>query len=121
MNTNDKMDDNSEEKLLKRASRRAGFKIHTGIFILVNLFFWIIWIFVFRGKDGAHAETLQALLFLSIAWLIALVAHYFIVYKWNKTMVEKELDALKKQISKKEKELEKIKEMQQNETIDNKQ
>ncbi|MDL2297240.1 2TM domain-containing protein [Bacteroidales bacterium OttesenSCG-928-B11] len=107
MNTND---DHSEEKLAKKASKRAGFKIHAGIYILVNLFFWVIWIFLFRGNEDK--TFFNAVLFLSIAWLIALIAHYLIVYKWNKSMVEKELDSLKKEMKQKEKELEKIKEQQ---------
>lgn len=94
--------DNLEEKLVKRASKRAGFKIHVGIFILVNLFFWVIWYFVFRGND-AEKTGLNAVLFLSIAWLIAIVGHYFIVYKWNKSLLDKELIELKKEIERKEK------------------
>ncbi|MDR2979741.1 MAG: 2TM domain-containing protein [Bacteroidales bacterium] len=103
MNNNDY----SEEKLVKRASKRAGFKIHTGIFILVNLFFWVIWYFVFRGSD-AGKPVLNAVLFLSIAWLIAIIGHYFIVYKWNKSLLDKELTELKKEIERKEKEVNKL-------------
>lgn len=99
-----------EEKLYKKASRRAGFKIHLMIFLLVEILFWVVWFFLFRGgQDATSAKALNALLLLSIVWLIIVIAHYLMVYKWNKSLVEKELEKLKKENKAQREELEKLK------------
>lgn len=100
-----------ELSLYKKASRRAGFKMHAGIFILANLLLWVVWFFVFRNSDSiVRSQTGNAILFFSIAWLIVIIAHFLIVYKWNKSMVEKELENLKKELREKERELKNLKE-----------
>ena len=112
MNTKDTMD-NEDPKLLKKASLRAGFKIHLGIFILVNLLCWVVWYFGFRGGDTTTSQkTMEASLFLSVAWTIILIGHFFVAYKWNKSMVEKELSILKKEMKEKEEELNKFREIE---------
>ena len=96
---NDLSPDMDEAKLLKRASLRAGFKIHFTIYLLVNLLFWAIWFFVFRNTEAA-AIGLKSILFLSVVWYIAITGHFFIAYRWNRSLVEKELVKLKKEIAK---------------------
>ena len=81
-------------KLAKMAARRTSFKIHLAIFILANAFLWVVWYFLFRGKEDI--TFLKAILFLLIVWLLAIVLHYLIVYKWTKSYKEKELTSLKK-------------------------
>lgn len=103
-----------EENLRKTAYRRNGFKIHTGIFFLINILLWVIWILVFRNKEGdVDFKTLiqgdkffTAILFVTIVWLIFFIGHYLIVYKWNKTATEKVLKRLKKQRKKQLKKIE---------------
>lgn len=83
-----------ERKLEKMASRRTSFKIHLAIFILANAFLWVVWYFLFKGKEDT--TFLKAILFVLIVWLLAVVLHYMIVYKWTKSYKEKELSSLKK-------------------------
>ena len=83
-----------EAKLAKMAGRRTSFKIHLAIFILANAFLWVVWYFLFKGKEDT--TFLKAILFVLIVWLLAMVLHYMIVYKWTKSYKEKELSSLKK-------------------------
>lgn len=83
-----------EAKLAKMAARRTSFKIHLAIFILANAFLWVVWYFLF--KDSEDITFLKAILFLLIVWLLAIILHYMIVYKWTKSYKEKELTSLKK-------------------------
>ena len=83
-----------ETKLAKMAARRTSFKIHLAIFILSNAFLWVVWYFLF--KDSEDITFLKAILFLLIVWLLAIILHYMIVYKWTKSYKEKELTSLKK-------------------------
>ena len=83
-----------EAKLAKMAARRTSFKIHLAIFILANAFLWVVWYFLFKGKEDI--TFLKAILFLLIEWLLAVILHYMIVYKWTKSYKEKELTSLKK-------------------------
>lgn len=93
-----------EDNLQKIAYRRNGFKIHTGIFLLVNILLWVIWFFVFK-EEG---RFLKAILFVTIAWLIFFIGHYLIVYNWSKTYTEKMLKQLKKKRKKQLKQIEKL-------------
>lgn len=81
-------------KMAKTAARRTSFKIHLAIFILANAFLWVVWYFLF--SDSVENTFLKAILFLLIVWLLAIILHYLIVYKWTKTYKEKELTSLKK-------------------------
>ena len=83
-----------EAKLAKMAARRTSFKIHFAIFMLANAFLWVVWYFLFQGKEDT--TFLMAILFLLIVWLLAVILHYMIVYKWTKSYKEKELSSLKK-------------------------
>ena len=83
-----------EAKLAKMASRRTSFKILLAIFILANTFLWVVWYFLFKGKEDI--TFLKAILFVLIVWLLAVILHYMIVYKWTKSYKEKELTSLKK-------------------------
>lgn len=83
-----------ERKLEKMAARRTSFKIHFAIFLIANAFLWVVWYFLFKGKEDI--TFLKAILFVLIVWTLAVVLHYMIVYKWTKTYKEKELSSLKK-------------------------
>ena len=83
-----------ERKLEKMAARRTSFKIHFAIFLIANAFLWVVWYFLFKGKEDT--TFLKAILFVLIVWLLAVVLHYMIVYKWTKSYKEKELSSLKK-------------------------
>ena len=83
-----------EAKLAKIAARRVSFKIHLAIFVIANAFLWVVWYFLF--KDSVENTFLMAILFVLIVWLLAIILHYMIVYKWTKSYKEKELTSLKK-------------------------
>ena len=76
-----------EAKLARMASRRTGFKKHFAIFFLVNAFLWVVWYFLFR--DSAENTFLMAILFVFLVWLLGIVLHYMIVYKWTKSYKDK--------------------------------
>jgi len=88
-----------DKKLYKKAARRATFKIHLAIYTLVNLIFWLIWFFIIKSEEPnpTSTKTLKALIFFTIVWLLLLVGHFLAVYRWNKTLVEKELNKLLKE------------------------
>ena len=105
----------NENRLYSKARKRAAFRIHLLIFILVNALFWVIWYFVFRttesdpGKIATDQQVFKAVLFLTIAWLIILIGHHVFVRIFDSTIVEKELKKIKKQIEENEKELKRLK------------
>ena len=96
-----------ERKLEKMAARRTSFKIHFAIFLIANIFLWVVWYFLFKGKEDT--TFLKAILFVFIVWLLAVVLHYMIVYKWTKSYKEKELSSLKKRHMEHVREIENLK------------
>ena len=96
-----------ERKLEKMAARRTSFKIHFAIFLISNIFLWVVWYFLFKGKEDT--TFLKAILFVFIVWLLAVVLHYMIVYKWTKSYKEKELSSLKKRHMEHVREIENLK------------
>ena len=96
-----------EAKLAKMAARRTGFKKHLAIFILLNAFLWVVWSFLFR--DSEDKTFLMAILFVLIVWLLVLILHYLMVYKWTKSYKDKELNSLKKMRLKQLQEIENLK------------
>lgn len=91
-----------DPKLYKQASRRVAFKSHVFLYILINLLLWVVWAFIFRTKDDTTFFT--CILFVTIVWFIILMVHYIIVYRGTKSMVEKELKKLQKEIQDKSQE-----------------
>lgn len=96
-----------EAKLAKMAVRRTGFKKHLAIFILLNAFLWVVWSFLFR--DSEDKTFLMAILFVLIVWLLVIILHYLMVYKWTKSYKDKELNSLKKMRLKQLQEIENLK------------
>ena len=96
-----------ERKLEKMAARRTSFKIHFAIFLIANLFLWVVWYFLFKGKEDT--TFLKAILFVFIVWLLGVVLHYMIVYKWTKSYKEKELSSLRKRHMEHVREIENLK------------
>jgi len=101
------MTEQEEKMLYGKAQKRVQFKVHLMIFILTNLLLWLL--FGFGAKlftEDARSFVLQFVLFISLTWGVVLTAHYLIVYKWGKTLVEKEFDKLKEDHKRKKKALE---------------
>ena len=101
-----------EEKLRKIASRRTSFKIHFSIFLIANTFLWVVWFFLFEDKE--EETFLTAILFLLIVWLLALILHYMIVYKWTRNYREKEFTSLKQQLLQQMNEIDSLKQKVEN-------
>jgi fatty acid desaturase len=78
--------------VLKTAKKRVGFKKHITIYILLNLMLWVVFFFLFKGKDDK--TFFNAILFILIIWTIIMIGHYFYAIKWNKKMIEKEVESI---------------------------
>jgi fatty acid desaturase len=84
----------NNESVLKVAKKRVGFKKHLTVYILVNLLLWVMYYFFFKGKPDT--TFFQTILFISIIWTIIIIGHYFYAIKWNKKMLEKEVENIMK-------------------------
>ncbi len=83
--------DKTMDAFYAEARKRVAFKIHLTIYILVNLFIWTLWYLLLKDDTGMQDSKFKAILALSICWLIAVVFHYLVVYKWRKKMVKDEV------------------------------
>jgi membrane protease YdiL (CAAX protease family) len=80
--------------IYKKAKKRVQFKIHALIYLLVLLFLWIVWYFIFTHKTDS--TFFDVVLFLTLAWSILLIGHYFISYRWNHSLIENEIKVILK-------------------------
>lgn len=94
-------------QLYVKAKQRVNFKIHITIFVLIMAIVWLIWGFIFKGSE--NQTFYKCLLFVTLIWGIFLIAHYLIVYKWNKSLIDKELEKLVNQENKKLEEIKRLK------------
>lgn len=93
METNNSTNSNQrDENLWKLAKRRAEFKKHLLVYILVNLFLWVVWLFS-SLKTGRFDFPWPA--FATFGWGIGLAFNYIGAYTGNKdTLTEKEYKKL---------------------------
>jgi len=92
-----------EKALLRKAKKRVQFKVHLMIFILTNLLLWLLFGFgskLFGVDFNVENPAFQFALFISLTWGVLVFSHYLLIYKWGKSYVEKELNALKKEYKK---------------------
>jgi len=87
----------NKDFIIKIAKKRVAFKKHLTIYILANLLLWISFFFLFKKLDNPENTFLYSFLFISLIWSILLIGHYFYAIKWNKKMVEKEVQSLIKE------------------------
>ena len=78
--------------VLKTAKKRVAFKKHLTLYVLVNLLLWVLFYFLFKGKEDK--TFLQITLFVLLSWTIIIIGHYFFAIKWNKKMLDKEVESL---------------------------
>lgn len=76
--------------LMKVARERVNFKAHLIIFILGNVLLWLLWILLYY----IFSVTFPWALFPTLIWGVALLYHYFVVYKWNEKWIAKEYNKL---------------------------
>ncbi|MDD4581536.1 MAG: 2TM domain-containing protein [Bacteroidales bacterium] len=108
-----------EKKMYNKAKRRVSFKVHFTIYFLCIALFWLLWVFLFKDSvnEGETSVFFRLTLALTLFWGIFVFAHYLIVYKWNKSYIEKEIKRLKKQQAKQEEELKRLTE-EENEEVE---
>jgi len=83
--------DENKDAILKTAKKRVAFKKHITLYVLINLLLWIVY-FIPINKT----ILLYTLLFVLLAWTLIIVGHYFYAIKWNKKMIEKEVETIMK-------------------------
>ena len=88
-----------EKEIRGKAKQRIGFKIHSMVYFLLCLLFWLFWYFIFKDSkyEDLDAAVFKFCLFITLVWGICIFAHYLLVYKWNKTFLEKEIERIKKE------------------------
>jgi hypothetical protein len=80
------------------ANKRAGFKRHLAIYIVINLFFWILWYFSNDEDSGSNTRGLPWPVWPMIGWGIGIVFHYIGAYvSTGSNAVEREYEKLKNQ------------------------
>ena len=85
-----------KDLIVKVAKKRVAYKKHLTVYILANLLLWISFFFLFKKRDPENT-FLYSFLFISLIWSVLIIGHYFIAIKWNKKMVEKEVQTLIKE------------------------
>jgi len=101
-----------EASMINASKSRVIFKIHLTVFVVVNLIIWALWFTLFNAVvTDAYISSaiLKAFLCVTLVWFLIVILHFLIAYRWNRTLVEKELARIKKQRAKQLKEIEKIK------------
>ena len=110
--TNENISVDEEARMINVSKIRVIFKIHIAVFLVLNLIIWALWFTLFDAVvTDAYTSNiiLKVSLCITIVWLLIVILHYAIAYRWGKTFVEKELSRLKKQRAKQLKEIETLK------------
>jgi hypothetical protein len=84
-----------KDKLLWQiAKKRAGFKRHLAVYVIVNVFLWATW--YFTGQGSYHEYLLPWPLWTTVGWGIGLAFHFsgaYVFHGYNS--VEREYQKLK--------------------------
>jgi 2TM domain len=91
--------ENRDERLWQMARKRAGFKRHAFVYIVVNAFLWILWLITSgRHEQAGDRNSIPWPLWTTLGWGIGLAFNYFDAYhKAGNSLEEKEYDRLKRQ------------------------
>jgi len=82
-----------DPELWRIAQKRAKFKKHAFTYMVINLFFWVIWLLTSRDRGFAG---LPWPVWPMVGWGIGLAFNYFDAYQNpQSTLAEKEYDKLK--------------------------
>lgn len=80
----------------KRVEAKKGFFIHLGMYVVINVFLFLIWFFL-AGGPGTYPWFLWVI----FGWGIGVVANAISVFmhssSWERKELQKEIDRLKKQ------------------------
>ena len=99
-----------DPKVYKKANKRVHFKIHLAIYVLVVAVMWILYVFLFRAtQPEATPDAVNSgmtfekfTIFVTLLWTVIVIFHGLFVYKFNSSMLEKEIKSLQKEIKEKE-------------------
>ena len=86
----------SDERLWKIARKRAAFKRHLTVYVVVNLFLWAIWWFSTESR-GIYTGPIPWPLWSSLGWGLGLAFNYLDAYGAadKQSAIEKEYEKLK--------------------------
>lgn len=114
MSTEGKITESGElvdPKIFKQASKRVRFKIHLAIYVFAMAILWILHFYLFKATapaetpvEVADAGGMTYLKFISLVtalWTVLIVFHGLFVYKFNSSLLDKEIKKLKKEIEEK--------------------
>ncbi len=88
-----------DARLWNLAQRRAAFKRHFTIYIIINVFLWLLWLFT--GSDS-YNSGLPWPVWPTLGWGIGLAFHYIGAYlNTGTTSVDKEYEKLMREQSNK--------------------
>jgi hypothetical protein len=88
----------SNDPLMEMAKERVAFKRHAVVYILVNLFLWVLYFWGDGDRSYSHGRfDIPWPLFTMFGWGIGLGSHYFKAYKGNNDAVQKEYEKLKQE------------------------
>lgn len=83
-----------DENLWRIASRRVAFKRHFFIYLVINIFLWIVWYMNTEVKDIKSMWPLYT----TCGWGIGVIFHYFFAFQGlSDMMVEREYKKLLKE------------------------
>jgi 2TM domain len=84
-----------DARLWAIAKKRAGFKRDLVIYIVINVFLWLIWFFTSKGRTYSVVPWPA---WVTAGWGIGIVIQYFEAFKYPKeNATEKEYEKLKQQ------------------------
>lgn len=95
MYENQQTPETKDPHLWDLAKRRASFKSHLTIYLIMSAFFWLLWYFTGGTR---HGEMLPWPIWPMAGWGIGVAFHYVSAYVSTKdNAVEREYEKLKKQ------------------------
>lgn len=84
-----------DPQLWEIAQRRASFRYHLAAYVIVNIFFWILWLFT---EDEKFNDGWPWPVWPMLGWGIGLTFHYLGAFVFPKSnSVEKEYEKLKRE------------------------
>ena len=85
-----------DPELWRIAQKRAKFKKHLFTYVVINAFFWLLWLM--SGSHGHHYGGIPWPVWPMFGWGIGLAFNYFDAYQNpQSTLANKEYDKLKKE------------------------
>ena len=88
------MENVKDPELWKLAQKRAGFKQHAILYVIMNIFFWLLWYFTKQGYSGDN--NIPWPVWATLGWGIGLFFQYRAAYVYPKSnSAEKEYYKLK--------------------------